>query len=330
MLSSATVWAEPGRATPASGALSGTVRTIWKSGSSTPFASQIGRVLPRPEGRTLKTVEDSMKKASHRNDHSSMSPRRWDDAPNAKGRGVDMLRASDVTPKKLAPVWNCRFYRGKLGLIAGEPGLGKSLIAVYMAATTSAGREWPGGADTARRGDVIYISAEDSAADTIRPRLEAAGADLDRVHLIESVADQLGPRPFNLVTDSVRLDQSLQRIRKPRLVIIDPINGCLRSTDACPFNSNSVPQVRALLGRLETVAVKNRVAVVGVTHFTKAKGGSALPRVTGSIAFVAAARSVFTVVRGNGDPDQRVFAPAKNNLGRDADALFSFQANLLK
>ena len=104
-------------------------------------------------------------------------------------------------------------------------------------------------------------------------------------------------------------------------MIVDPINACLSSTDARPFNPNSVTQVRALLCRLEALAAKHRVAVVCVTHFTKAKGGSALSRVTGSFAFVAAARSVFTVTRRQDDPDQRIFAPAKNNLGRDVDAL---------
>jgi RecA-family ATPase len=241
--------------------------------------------------------------------------------PNARARGIDIIRASDVKPKKLTPVWYERFYRGKLGFIAGEPGLGKSLIAIHMAAMVSTGGDWPGDAGCARRGDVIYISAEDGAADTIRPRLEAAGADLNRVHLIESVNDYVGSRPFSLVADLGRLDQGLKAFRKPRLVIIDPVNACLSATDFLPFNPNSVPQVRALLSRLEALAAKYRVAIVCVTHFTKAKGGSVLSRVTGSFAFVAAARSVFTVVRKNDDADQRVFAPAKNNLGRDVDAL---------
>jgi putative DNA primase/helicase len=246
---------------------------------------------------------------------------RLDDTPKTKVRGLNMLRASDVTPKKLTRVWKGRFYGGKLGFIAGEPGLGKSLIGVCMAAKVSTGSDWPGGEGAARLGDVIFITAEDGAADTIRPRLEAAGADLDRVHIIESVTDALGSRPFSLVVDLGRLDECLGRIRKPRLVIIDPVNACLSSTDGRPFSPNSVPHVRAMLGRLEALAAKHRVAIVCITHFTKAKGGSALSRVTGSFAFVAAARSVFTVVRDKDNPERRVFAPAKNNLGPDVDAL---------
>jgi putative DNA primase/helicase len=249
------------------------------------------------------------------------SAHRRDIVPYSEVRGLEIIRASDVKPKTLARLWNGRFYRGKLGFIAGEPGLGKSLVAPRMAATVSTGDDWPYGQGTARLGDVIYISAEDSLADTIRPRLEAAGADLDRVHVIEAVNDHLGPRPFNLVVDLGRLDQSLQAICKPRLVIVDPINACLSSTDVRPFNPNNVTQVRALIHRLEALAAKHRVAVVCVTHFTKARGGGALSRVTGSFAFVAAARSVFTVLPREDDPDQRIFAPAKNNLGRDVDAL---------
>ena len=104
-------------------------------------------------------------------------------------------------------------------------------------------------------------------------------------------------------------------------MIIDPVNACLNATYGHAFNPNSVPQVRALLSHLEAIGTKFGVAIVCVTHFTKARGGSALARVTGSFAFVAAARSVFTVVRKEDDPDRRVFAPAKNNLAADVDAL---------
>ena len=237
-------------------------------------------------------------------------------SPNVKARGLQIMRASDVKPKKVVGLWGGRFYRGKVGFIAGDPGFGKSQIAAFIAATVSTGGNWPFDQGTARRGDVIYISAEDGAAETIRPRLEAAGADLKRVFITDHVIDELESRPFSLVVDLVQLDQTLQALHKPRLVIIDPINACLGSTDARPFNPNSVTHVRGLLRRLETLATRHRVAIVCVTHFTKAKGG-ALHRVTGSFAFVAAARSVFTVTRKEDDPDQRVLGPAKNNLAAD-------------
>jgi putative DNA primase/helicase len=235
-------------------------------------------------------------------------------------RGIVVTRAADLVPQKLSRIWNGRFFLAKIGFIAGEAGLGKSLIAAYMTATISTGGKW-GDEGKARRGDVIYISAEDGAADTILPRLEAAGANLNRAHIIERVNDYSGSRPFNLLTDLGKLDEVLASVRKPRLVIIDPINAGLSSTDFHRFNPNSVTEVRALLGRLETLAAKHRVAVVCVSHFTKAKAASALARITGSFAFIAAARSVFTVARKKDDPNKRVFAPAKNNLGGDDNPL---------
>jgi putative DNA primase/helicase len=235
--------------------------------------------------------------------------------------GIVVTRAADLNPQKLPRVWNGRFVLGKIGFIAGEPGLGKSMIAAYMAAVISTGGKWPGNEGKARRGDVIYITAEDGAADTIRPRLEAAGARLKRIYLIERVNDYADSRPFNLVTDLGRLEEVLRSLRKPRLVVIDPINACLSPTDFQRFNPNSVTEVRALLGRLESLAAKYRVAIVCISHFTKARAGSPLARITGSFAFVAAARSVFTVTRKQDDPNQRVFAPAKNNLGGDGNPL---------
>jgi putative DNA primase/helicase len=258
-----------------------------------------------------------------------------DESTTAAGRqtnipqhGLVVARAADLKPQKLARVWHGRFFLGKIGIIAGEPGLGKSQIAAYMAAMVSTGGAWPLDEGTSRRGDVIYISAEDGAADTIRPRLEAAGADLDRVHIIEGVNDELGWRPFNLVVDLNKLDEILRNVRKARLVIVDPISACWSSTDVHRFNPNNVTQVRPLLGRIEALAAKHRVAVVFVTHLIKAKGGSALSRVTGSFAFGAAARSVFTVTRKNDDPNQRVFATAKNNHARVVPLAFRIEERL--
>jgi putative DNA primase/helicase len=238
-------------------------------------------------------------------------------APEA--RGIQIVRATDVKPKKIAGLWGDRFYRGKIGLIAGDPGLGKSQIAAYIAATVSTGGAWPFDEGTARRGDVIYITAEDGAAGTIRPRLEAAGADLDRVHIVERVVDQFGERPFSLIADVTSLDQALTELRKPRVVIVDPVNACLSSI-LRPFNPNNVSQVRALVCRLESLAARHRVAIICVTHFTKAKN-AALFRVTGSFAFVAAARSVFTVMRKQGDWDTRVLASEKNNHATESNPI---------
>jgi RecA-family ATPase len=196
--------------------------------------------------------------------------------------GLVVARASELKPQKLQRVCHGRFFpEGKVSFIAGEPGLGKSQIAACMAAIVSAGADWPLHGGPRGHGDVIYISAEDGGADAIRSRLEAAGAHLPRVQIIEAINDELGRRPFNLVVDLDKLDEILRNGRNPRLVIVDPVNACLGSIDVRRFNPNIVTQLRTFLYRLEAFAAKHRVAIVCVTHLIQAKGGSALTRVAG-------------------------------------------------
>jgi putative DNA primase/helicase len=240
---------------------------------------------------------------------------------NSKPRLV-VTRASDIKAEKVKWLWPGRFSRGNVSIIAGEPGLGKSQIAAKLAATVSRGRKWPCKEGSAPKGHVIMIIAEDGAADTVRPRLEAAGANLKRVSIIKEVADRTtDPRPFRLLADLDRLDQVIGNVRDPQLVIIDPLSACLTPVDGQQFNGNDVAQVRRLLGRVDALAKKHDIAIVFISHLTKASGGSALTRLLGSSAFAAAARAVFLVTRGAAGSNWRRLAPAKNNLGSDSTAI---------
>jgi putative DNA primase/helicase len=238
-----------------------------------------------------------------------------------KSEGLNARQASTVVPRELPWLWPGYFPGRKISMIAGEPGLGKSQLAIDMTARISAGKRWPCGEERARRGDAVLITAEDGIADTILPRLEAAGADLNRVHIVDSVPGYCGARPFSLIADVGRLDETLRKLAKPRLVIIDPINACLQPQAGQSFSANSVTDVRALFSRLDQLATRHRVAIVCVSHFTKTRSGSALARITGSFAATAAVRSTFTVTRDKCDPARRIFAPAKNNLSDDSGAL---------
>jgi putative DNA primase/helicase len=236
--------------------------------------------------------------------------------------GLVIQRAADVEARPVGKIWAGRFFQCKIGLIAGEAGLGKSLIGIHMAATVSTGGEWPCGEGRAKAGCVVFITAEDNAADTVRPRLEVAGANLKRIHIIDAHRDgYTGLRPFNLMADLESLDEVITKIQNVRLVLIDPLNACMGPIEGQSFNPNSVTDVRALLGRLESVVAKHQAAVVGITHFAKKAGGSLLAQITGSFAFTAAARSVLTVTRDSEDPNRRILAFAKNNLGNDTRAL---------
>ena len=147
-----------------------------------------------------------------------------------------MKPAAEIEPVKVRRVWNGRFYPGKISLIAGEQGVGTTNFAIFLAATVSAGLGWPNSDAAARKGDVVYISTKDSAAETLRPRLEANGADLDRVHVIQELNDEQGSRAFSLLVDLRRLDKELRKLDQPRLIIIDRIDECLTGTGYAPFN----------------------------------------------------------------------------------------------
>jgi len=160
------------------------------------------------------------------------------------------------------------------------------------------------------------LSDEDALADTIRPRLDAAGADCSRVHALKMVQEigengELTLRSFSLSKDVERLGQKIEELGDVALVEIDPISAYLGGTD-----SHKNADVRALLSPLSDLAEKFDVAIVLVTHLNKGSG-AAIYRATGSIAFAAAARSSWVVVKDKEDGSRRLMLPAKNNLGTD-------------
>ncbi len=165
-------------------------------------------------------------------------------------------------------------------------------------------------------GGVILLSAEDGIADTIRPRLEAAGADLEKIQAITCMNKfnpedcSHGYEPFSLATHIKSLGKATYEMGDARLIIIDPISAYLGGDD---FSGNA--RLRKLLGPLSQLAAELNVAIVAVTHLRKG-GGPAMYRALGSVAFVAAARSAYGVMKDKDDPTgaRRLFLPLKNNL----------------
>jgi putative DNA primase/helicase len=241
-------------------------------------------------------------------------------------------RASEIEAKPIHWLWPNRIARGKVSMLAGNPGLGKSQVTVSMAAVVSTGSMWPVERIRCDRGNVIFLSAEDDAEDTIRPRLEAAGADLSRVYIIGAVVECYQAdggevvRSFNLKTDLTRLGSLLLEIGDVALVVIDPVTAYLGDT-----NSHNNAEIRALLSPLSDMAAKHGAAVVCVSHLNKSVGAEALMRVTGSTAFVAAARAAFIVVKDPESVTRRLLLPLKNNLGNDKTGFaFSLQSVQVK
>jgi AAA domain-containing protein len=190
-----------------------------------------------------------------------------------------------------------------------DQGVGKSWLTVALAAQISRGEKLPGVKHDAQPRSVLLLTAEDGAADTIRPRLDAAGADLSKVHVITE--------PLSLDKyGAAKLKAEIERL-KPALVIIDPIVAYLpERTDM-----NSASAVRPVLARLAKVAEEAGIAIAFVRHLAKGTRDKAIYRGLGSIDFTAACRSVLMVGFDPNDGDKRVVAHVKSNLAAPGPSL---------
>ena len=224
---------------------------------------------------------------------------------------IVFLTSSEIVSKPIDWLWKDKIAKGKVTLIAGDPGLGKSQVSLFLASIVSKGGMFPGEAK-AEQGRVILFSAEDDAEDTINPRLQACEADQTRVHIFSTVKRKGKDQFFDLSEDIDLLEKSLQSMKDVSLIVVDPITAFLGATD-----SHVNAEVRALLSKLSKIASAYRIAVVVVTHLNKSTGGSAMNKITGSLAFVAAARAAYMVIKDDNDESRRLFLPVKNNLAED-------------
>jgi len=202
-----------------------------------------------------------------------------------------------------------RLARGKITMLDGLPGLGKSMVTVDWLARVTTGRSLPGDLFAPAAADVLILAHEDGAGDTLRPRAEAAGADLTRIHLW--AADDV-PR---LPGDMDRIADTIRR-HHVAMVVIDPVVAYL---DAA-YSANSDQDVRRALLPLAQVATDTGTCVVLVRHLRKS-GGTALERGGGSIGWAGLARVVLTVGADPDDPETCVVAVAKCNVAKRAPSL---------
>lgn len=234
---------------------------------------------------------------------------------NAKRRSPALVRLSAVEPERVEWLWPGYLAKGKNTLIAGDPGVGKSMLTLFVAAQLSRGGHWPDGSP-APRGNVLLLCGEDGVADTVRPRLDAHGADPSRIFVLQGAHDAAGTlRPINLARDLDALEQAIVHVQ-PLIVIIDPVTAHLGRTD-----SYKDAEVRGLLAPLFALAENYGFALETVAHLAKDAQRAALHRPGGSVAFVAAARLVFAVAADPNDPDRRIIAPLKANLCLPAPSL---------
>ncbi|HEU5340157.1 AAA family ATPase [Edaphobacter sp.] len=217
----------------------------------------------------------------------------------------------------IAPVnwlWNGWLAAGKLHLIGGQPGTGKTTIALDLAATVTTGGRWPDGT-RAQRGSVVIWSGEDDPSDTLAPRLLAAGADMSRVHIVTGVREGGDIYPFDPAHDTESLCRALAGIEDLRLIVVDPL------VSAVAGDSHKNAEVRRGLQPLVDLAQATRCALLGITHFSKNTGGrEPVERITGSLAFGALARVVLVTAKREAEEDTPAtsfLARAKSNIGPD-------------
>lgn len=226
---------------------------------------------------------------------------------------------ASVTPRPVSWLWRGRIPMGRISLLVGRPGEGKSFLTTDAAARISTGTPWPDGSDCPK-GSVLLLTAEDDPADTIRPRLDAHYADTFKVHLLSAVRRQDGEGQYEKVitlADVNEIEESLQRLSDCKLVVVDPIGSFLGGrTDAHRDN-----EVRAVLAPIAALAEKYGPAVLVVAHRRKSAGSNADEMALGSRAFTGIARAVWHVSRDSEDKSRRLFLPGKNNLAREGDGL---------
>lgn len=225
--------------------------------------------------------------------------------------GIVTVPLENIRPEKVRWLWPGWIPRGRLTLIAGDPGVGKSWLTHAITASISTGRGLCGEQDPQT---VVLVALEDDPADTLRPRLEALGADLKRVHVYQTVrdVDEAGKPVERGLTfpEDAPLLADLIRQTGAALVIIDP----LVAAQNAAIDSHRQAAMRSILQPLHNVAQETGAAVVFTVHLRKSASDNVLYRACGSIDLVAAVRTAIAVGRDPNNPARRGAAVFKSNL----------------
>ncbi len=265
--------------------------------------------LRRKEGRTDKEIKEEL--ISLIKEAPAWEPKA--DIPQEKPSGLVML--DTVTPEAISWLWQGRIPLGKLSLIDGDPGLGKSTVTLDLVARISRGASMPDGSPGVSGGAVL-LTLEDGLADTIVPRLKAAGAVLSRIASLQEVHDKDGKPRLPTVEDIEAIKRACQKVQA-KIVVIDPLMAHLDGRT----NSFRDQDIRRALTPLAQLADEIRVAVAVVRHLNKASGGQAIYRGGGSIGIAGQARCTHLVAKDPEDESRRIFASVKNNLAPEAPSL---------
>jgi putative DNA primase/helicase len=233
-------------------------------------------------------------------------------AQSSGKRSVTLIQGSEIRERPVTWLWDQYLPLGKLTLLAGAGGTGKSTIAFNLAGTVTTGGTWPDGSRCRNAGNVLIWSSEDDPADTIKPRLMAVGADEHRYGIIAATIDEKGiSYPFDAARDMDALREAVKSIGGLSLLIIDPV------VSAVTGDMNKSNEVRRSLQTIVDFAAEMNCAVLGITHFAKGTAGrDSAERVIGSTAFKDFSRMTLVAAKDE-ESNRRVFTRAKSNNSAD-------------
>lgn len=221
-----------------------------------------------------------------------------------------LIHMEDVISKEVEWLWYSYIPYGKITIVEGDPGEGKTTLVLKLAAALSGGLPLPCDADREREPiHIIYQTAEDGIDDTIKPRLEKAGADCSMIRVIDETEKELS------MTDD-RLEQAIVETGA-RLVILDPIQAYI----GAKVDMHRANEIRPVLKHLGMIAEKYNCAIVLIGHMNKAAGSKSTYRGLGSIDIQATVRSVLLVARLRDKPNIRIMAHDKSYLAPTGDAI---------
>jgi len=262
--------------------------------------------LPDRDGHQVKDISDWLAVGGTLSEFETLV----DNTPEYKPKesDINLVCIAEVEPEEVSWLWFPYIPKGKLTLLEGDPGIGKSWLALAIATGVSLGKDLPG-AEAVESGNVLLASAEDGLGDTIRPRLDMMGADITKIHAIKGALD-FGNG--GLIT----LERYIEQVH-PALVIIDPLVAYIGAR----VDIHRANETRAVMAKLADIAGTHEAAILAIRHLTK--GGTLNPiyRGLGSIDFAAACRSVLMAGCDPEDNNKRGIVHIKSNLAPKGTAI---------
>jgi hypothetical protein len=276
------------------------------------------RLREKPMGSTSNDGTGNGSNGSNGSTSDARSSNHAKAQPRPKGEPV-IRTMKDIQPRKLEWLWPGKVLRRAVTVLDGDPGLGKSTITTDLTARVSRGWKMPpesGQADGVQPQGALLLSAEDDPETTIRPRLDAAGADPGRIYIFEAIKEDGGERPPVLPWDMDLVESTIDR-EQIALVVVDPFMAFLDGK----LDAHRDQDVRRCMHRLKLLAERTGAAILVVRHLNKLIGGPAMYRGGGSIGITGAARGALIVGRNPQRPAECVLATVKCNLAKRPMAL---------